>query len=121
MKCKEENNAHLHPLSLKLNLDSNQQHLQRKKLIGKKWKIYYTNQKEFNKYNENVVQVRRILGTLIKSIKGALHQVIFRSSVNYEKLLTIIESKGIMNSLPLTYINDDIAVVLTPGHLMGKE
>ena len=59
---------------------------------------------------------------LIKSMKRSLNRVIFRSSVNYEELLTIvIEIEGIMNSRPLPYINSDIEEILTPGILlMGK-
>ena len=44
-----------------------------------------------------------ILGTF-ESMKRSLNRVIFRSSVNYEELLTVvIEIEGIKNSRPLTY------------------
>ena len=59
---------------------------------------------------------------LIRSMKSSLNRIIFRSSVNYEELLTIVIGiEGIMNSRPLTYINSDVEEILTPGHLlMGK-
>ena len=59
---------------------------------------------------------------LIRSMKRSLNRIIYRSSVNYEELLTIvIEIEGIMNSRPLAYINSDVEEILTPGHLlMGK-
>ena len=59
---------------------------------------------------------------LIKSIKRSLNRIIFRASVNYEELLTIIiEIETIMNSRPLTYIGNEVDEILTPGHLLiGK-
>ena len=59
---------------------------------------------------------------LIKSMKRSLNRIIFRASVTYEELLTIvIEIEAIMNSRPLTYISNDVDEILTPGHLlMGK-
>ena len=59
---------------------------------------------------------------LIRSMKRSLNRVVFRASLNYEELLTVvIQIEGIMNSRPLTYINADVEEILTPGHLiMGK-
>ena len=60
---------------------------------------------------------------LVQTVKRSLRKVLFRSSVNYEELLTIlIEIEGIMNSRPLTYdYSDDIEEVVKPSHLLtGK-
>ena len=60
---------------------------------------------------------------LVQTVKRSLRKVLFRASVNYEELLTIvIEIEGIMNSRPLTYdYSDDIEEIVTPSHLLiGK-
>ena len=46
--------------------------------------------------------------------------MLFRGSVNYEELLTlIIEAEGIINSRPLTYVyTDELDEILTPSHLV---
>ena len=55
-----------------------------------------------------------------RNVKRSLRKVLFRASVNYEELQTvIIDVEGIINSRPLTYIyDDDVEEVLTPSHLV---
>ena len=57
---------------------------------------------------------------LIQTVKRALRKVLYRASVNYDELLTIIaEIEGVINSRPLTYVYDDeVEDVLTPAHLL---
>ena len=52
-------------------------------------------------------------------MKRSLRKILFRSTVNYEKLVTIVtEIEGIINCRPLTYIYNDNAEVVTPNHLI---
>ena len=57
---------------------------------------------------------------LVQTVKRSLRKILFRASVNYEELQTIIvEIEGIVNSRPLTYIYDDsVDEILTPSHLL---
>ena len=57
---------------------------------------------------------------LVRTVKRSLRKVLFRASVNYEELETIIiDVEGIVNSRPLTYIyDDDLDEILTPSHLL---
>ena len=56
----------------------------------------------------------------MQTIKKSLRKILFRASVNFEELNTIlIEIEGIVNSRPLTYMyDDDVEDVLTPSHLV---
>ena len=52
-------------------------------------------------------------------MKRSLRKILFRSTVNYEELVTIVtEIEGIINCRPLTYIYNDNAEVVTPSHLI---
>ena len=53
-------------------------------------------------------------------MKRSLRKILFRSTVNYEEILTIItEIEGIINCRPLTYIyNDNTEEVVTPSQLI---
>ena len=57
---------------------------------------------------------------LVQMVKRSLRKILFRSSVTYEELETVISNvEGIVNSRPLTYIyDDDVEEVLTPSHLL---
>ena len=57
---------------------------------------------------------------LVQSVKRSLQKILFRSTVDYEELVTIaIEIEGIINCRPLTYIyNDNTEEVATPSHLI---
>ena len=57
---------------------------------------------------------------LVKTVKRSLRKILFRASVTYEELTTvIIEIEGIINSRPLTHVYDDsVEEVLTPAHLI---
>ena len=57
---------------------------------------------------------------LVQSVKRLLQKILFRSTVNYEELVTIVtEIEGIINCRPLTYIyNDNTEEVVTPSHLI---
>ena len=57
---------------------------------------------------------------LVQTVKRSLRKVLFRSSVNYEELQTvIIDIEATINSRPLTYVNDDdVEEALTPAHLL---
>ena len=57
---------------------------------------------------------------LVQTVKRSLRKVLFRPSVHYEELQTvIIDIEAIVNSRPLTYVyNDDIEEALTPAHLL---
>ena len=57
---------------------------------------------------------------LVQSVKRSLQKIFFRSTVDYEELVTIVtEIKGIINCRPLTYIyNDNTEEVVTPSHLI---
>ena len=57
---------------------------------------------------------------LVQTVKRSLRKVLFRSSVNYEELQTvIIDVEAIINSRPLTYVSDnDVEETLTPAHLL---
>ena len=56
----------------------------------------------------------------VQSVKRSLRKILFRSTVNYEELVTIVtEIEGIINYRPLTYIyNDNAEEVVTPSHLI---
>lgn len=58
---------------------------------------------------------------LIGSVKRALRKILFRATVTYNELLTILaEIEGIMNSRPLGYhYSDDIEEEITPSHLFS--
>ena len=53
-------------------------------------------------------------------MKRSLRKILFRSTVNYEEILTIItEIEGIINCRPLTHIyNDNTEEVVTPSQLI---
>ena len=55
-----------------------------------------------------------------QSVKRSLRKILFRSTVNYEELVTIVtEIEGIINCRPLAYIfNDNTEEVVTPSHLI---
>ena len=55
---------------------------------------------------------------LVQSVKRCMRKILFRASVNYEELLTVIARvEGILNSRPLTYDNEE-EEPLTPSHLL---
>ena len=52
-------------------------------------------------------------------MKRSLRKILFRSTVNYEELVTIVtEIEGIINCRPLTYIYNDNTEVVIPSHLI---
>ena len=53
-------------------------------------------------------------------MKRSLRKILFRSTVNYEELVTIVtEIEGIITCRPLTYIyNDNAEEAVTPSHLI---
>ena len=55
---------------------------------------------------------------LVQSVRRSLRKISFRSTVNYEELVTIIrEMKGIINCRPLTYLyNDNTEEAVTSSH-----
>ena len=56
---------------------------------------------------------------MVQVAKRVLRKVLFRATVNYEELQTvIIEIEGVINSRPLTYMFDEVEDVLTPSHLL---
>ena len=56
---------------------------------------------------------------MVQVVRRALRKVLFRASVTYEELLTVLaEIEGVINSRPLTYVFDDVEDVLTPSHLL---
>jgi len=57
---------------------------------------------------------------LIKLIKSCLRKVVGNSSLNYDKILTIlVEIENIMNERPLTYLSDEnVDESITPAHLL---
>ena len=60
---------------------------------------------------------------LVGSVKRSLRKVLFRASVTYEELYTIIvDIEGVINSRPLSYIyEDEVENILTPAHfLLGR-
>jgi hypothetical protein len=57
---------------------------------------------------------------LVQTVKRSLRKILFRASVTYEELETVLVNvEGIVNSRPLTYIyDDDVQEVITPSHLL---
>ena len=56
---------------------------------------------------------------VIKSTKRCLKKSLGTARVTYEELLTIIvETEGILNSRPLTYVSDEMRDPLTPSQLV---
>ena len=56
---------------------------------------------------------------LVKSTKRCLKKSLGTARVTYEELLTIIvETEGILNSRPLTYVSDEMRDPLTPSQLV---
>ncbi|XP_004210364.1 uncharacterized protein LOC105849713 [Hydra vulgaris] len=57
---------------------------------------------------------------LVQSVKKSLLKVVFRSSIRYDELETILcEIEGLLNSRPITYAyHEDTEEFLTPSHLM---
>ncbi|XP_047123003.1 uncharacterized protein LOC124806287 [Hydra vulgaris] len=57
---------------------------------------------------------------LVQSVKKSLLKVVFRSSIRYDELQTILcEIEGLLNSRQITYAyHEDTKEVLTPSHLM---
>ena len=57
---------------------------------------------------------------LVQSTKRTLRKSLFRATVTYEELLTlIVEIEGILNCRPITYVyNDEFSEPLTPSHLI---
>ena len=57
---------------------------------------------------------------LAQSVKRLLRKILFRSTVNYEELVTIVtEIEGTINCRPLTPIyNHNTEEVVTPSHLI---
>ena len=59
---------------------------------------------------------------MVRSVKRCLRKCIGRSSLNHDKLNTLlIEVESVLNSRPLTYIFDDsegISYILSPSHLI---
>ena len=57
---------------------------------------------------------------LVLSTKRTLRKSLFRATVTYEELLTlIVEIEGILNSRPTTYVfNDEFSEPFTPSHLI---
>ena len=56
----------------------------------------------------------------MQTVKRSLRKILFRASVNYEELQTVVvEVEAIINSRPLTYMyDDDVEEILTPSHLV---
>ena len=59
---------------------------------------------------------------LVKSVKRCLKKTLATARLSYEELLTVIvQVEGVLNSRPLTYVNEDGGEPLTPSHLvLGK-
>jgi hypothetical protein len=59
---------------------------------------------------------------LVRSVKRCLKKNLGTARLSYEELLTvIIQVEGVLNSRPLTYVNEDGGEPLTPSHLvLGK-
>ena len=57
---------------------------------------------------------------LVQSVKRSLRKILFRSTVNYEELVTIVtEIEGIINCRHLTYLyNDNTEEAVTSSHLI---
>ena len=56
---------------------------------------------------------------LVKSTKRCLKKSLGTARVTYEKLLTIVvETEGILNSRPLTYVSDEMRDPLAPSQLV---
>ena len=61
-----------------------------------------------------------IFKRLIKSDKRCLKKTLGRAALIYDELLTlVVETEGVLNSRPLSYISsDDLDEPLTPSHLL---
>ncbi len=56
---------------------------------------------------------------LVQSVKRCLRKVLRNAKLTYEDLLTeLTEVKGVLNSRPLTYVYDEMGLVLTPSHVI---
>ena len=57
---------------------------------------------------------------LNRSVKSALRKTLWKSTLTYEEVETIVISiEGVLNSRPLCYVDDsDLSEPLTPSHLM---
>ena len=56
---------------------------------------------------------------MVRTVKSSLRKTLGRARLNYEEMETVTsEIEMIINSRPLTYIQDDVEEVLTPSHLI---
>ena len=63
---------------------------------------------------------RILWARLNRSVKSALRKTLWKSTLTYEEVETIVISmEGVLNSRPLCYVDDsDLSEPLTPSHLM---
>ena len=58
---------------------------------------------------------------IIRTVKSSLRKTLGRARLNYEEMETVTSEIGmIINSRPLTYIQDDVEEVLTPHLIVGR-